>query len=485
MVAMNVIDSGTVTTFEDAAHAVRSFGTAMVSSAVNLADYMSRTTSEEENLANVTALLENQFQHLGVSVPQSTDELRSLIQNIDWTTESGRHLAASVSDVLPYLEAYISYMEQTGESLEDLAKKRELELEIMRLQGREEEYLAAVRADSLAQLSEGNQVLQQQVWELEDAKEAEDARVRAIQSSSAASSASAAASAAASEAEAQATKERALHLEIIRLEGHQLQYINGVRADELEGLNETNKAMQERVWALQDEAAIAEEARSMEIELMRLEGQEYRALNAERHDELMALNEANRPLQERIWALQEEQEAMAETEASIQSYVDAMLSITDMLDSTRKGIEEFGLTDKEVYERRKAEADVLMDALGEMSDPQMIQDTVSRINALIGEGWGMLDDSQKELMKDQFLAYLDEIQSVAEERIAVGLAPHLEGKDVSLEGSLAASSAGFENSSIEMREAAREMASAAVEMRQAARSIPTSVSVSVREREVQ
>jgi hypothetical protein len=191
--------------------------------------------------------------------------------------------------------------------------------------------------------------------------------------------------------------------------------------------------------------------------------------------------------------------AAAAQEELIQTYVDALTNIQRLLDSTRQGIEEFGMEPKAIYARRKEEADVLMDALGQMSgDPKMIQDTVSQINKLIGEGWGVLDEGQKKILQKDFIEYLDDIEALSEERLAVGLAPLLPDAEISLEGavaefatvmetldgSLASSSEGFEHSSAEMRTAAREMVGAASEMTAAARAIPSTLSVRVHDREV-
>jgi hypothetical protein len=239
-----------------------------------------------------------------------------------------------------------------------------------------------------------------------------------------------------------------------------------------------------------------------ELELL---GKAEEALALSREIEIAGLGALDAEITKRIWALEDEATAAAaaaaaqeELQNQIQSYVDALTNIQRQLDSTRQGIEEFGMDPKAIYERRKEEADVLMDALGQMTDPKMIQDTVSQINKLIGEGWGVLDEGQKKILQKDFLAYLDDIEALSEERLAVGLAPLLPGAEISLEGavaefatvmenldgSLASSSEGFEHSSAEMRTAAREMVGAASQMTAAARAIPSTLSVRVHDREV-
>jgi DNA repair exonuclease SbcCD ATPase subunit len=232
-----------------------------------------------------------------------------------------------------------------------------------------------------------------------------------------------------------------------------------------------------------------------ELELL---GKSEEALALTRQKELAGLNEIDRAIMERIYALEDEQAALEKTQSAIQSYVDALLSIQDKLAATRNDIEEFGMDPREIYKRRKVEADRLMDALGEMTDPQQIQDTVDRINSLITEGWGVLEDSQKKWLQKSFLNYLDEVARLAEERIAVGLAPHLGDEEVSLEGamadlakvmsdldgSLASSTEGMEKASAEQLEAAKAMMSAVTAMNDAIGRMPSTIEVRVKNTEV-
>jgi hypothetical protein len=251
---------------------------------------------------------------------------------------------------------------------------------------------------------------------------------------------------------------------------------------------------------------LTNDIRRLELEILKLEGKDLEVIRREREYELEALDESLRPLMERIYALRDEQtalkqsqEALDQSQNAIQTFVNAMLSVTDMLDKTKQSIAEFGLSEQELYKLRKQEADTLMDALGEMTDPKMIEDTVKRINDLVNQGWGLLDDSQKSRLKGSYLDYLEEVQALAEERLSVGLAPILGDEiDVSLEGtlrgfseimanldgSLGNSSKGFEQSSAEMREAAREITAAVNSMHSAVRNIPTTVEVKVHDREV-
>lgn len=80
-----------------------------------------------------------------------------------------------------------------------------------------------------------------------------------------------------------------------------------MREIELSKLDESNRPLQERIWLLEDEKRISEERKGLQDQLnqVTLTNVELRSL------ELATLNEVNRPLQERIWALEDEAKAIA------------------------------------------------------------------------------------------------------------------------------------------------------------------------------
>ena len=117
----------------------------------------------------------------------------------------------------------------------------------LRLLGRQESKVAfgdtaAIRARDLAALDESNRALQTQVWSLQDAKAA---------------------------AEAAAQAEAALASARSNLEGQILQLTGdtaALRARELTALDASLRPLQERIYALQDEAATAQAAAQAEAE---------------------------------------------------------------------------------------------------------------------------------------------------------------------------------------------------------------------------
>lgn len=184
----------------------------------------------------------------------------------------------------------------------------------------------------------------------------------------------------------------------------------------------------------------------------------------------------------------------------IDAYQSVFDAIQDNIAATYKNIEEFGLTPEELYNRRKEEADKLMEALKLLTDPQEILDTVNTIDQLINEGWGLLDEGQKAILQEEFLSYLDEVNELANDRLQIGLDQGLDEIEAEnlladtvgefvrvthqLDGSLGLSSTNMVNAGEEMRQAASAMQTAAVAMQTAANTYPTSVTVRVEESEV-
>jgi hypothetical protein len=469
---------------------------ALLASTAVLGNYMNRTRSESEKLALATDAVEKTFADLGLSVPESTEQMRELIQSIDWTTEEGQALGRALAAVLPDFELYIQGIEATADAAEEAAAAlqqaardmREMVQGILALGSEESQLRAAQHAaeDIFGRFGYALPKTQQEFeafWDSILTKVQEGDKV----------------------AEA-FYKEWA---------GEGLDYAAGKNAAAwVRSLEDVNNAVEGTAGTIRSSAsairkvaaALPEVANwKLQVRLLELLGRGEEALALQRENELAALNVHDRVLQTRIWALEDEAaaaeaaaKATAEIEKQIQSYVDALINIQRQLDQTRQGIEEFGLKPEEIYKRRKEEADRLMDALGEMTDPGMIEDTVSRINQLIGEGWGILDEGQKGRLQDSFLGYLDEIEQLAEERLSVGLAPLLPEADVSfegtvvkfagimdsLDGSLASSSDNMSQAGSEMKVAAGSIVSAASSINAAARAIPSSITVKVKQTEV-
>jgi hypothetical protein len=103
-----------------------------------------------------------------------------------------------------------------------------------------------------------------------------------------------------------ANKQRELEVAALRAAGNEAGAVAAERQAELAALDESLRPLQERVYALQDEAA----KHKLGIALLRAQGNETAAVAAERADELAAMDASLRPMQARIWLLQDESAAI-------------------------------------------------------------------------------------------------------------------------------------------------------------------------------
>lgn len=154
-----------------------------------------------------------------------------------------------------------------------MAQRAPLETQLLQLQGNTEE----IRRRELAALFPRNRALQLQIWRLEDLAAAE-ARLTEI-------------------------REERLGLEstLLQLQGNTAE----LRRRELLELDPSNRALQERIWRLEDEKEIMDERKGLESTLLELQGNttELRRL------ELLTLHSSNRALQQQIWAIEDAQAA--------------------------------------------------------------------------------------------------------------------------------------------------------------------------------
>lgn len=229
--------------------------------------------------------------------------------------------------------------EEAAAKAEQIANERySLENRIFALLGD----TAALRERELASLDPSNQALQERIYALEDAQEAEEKAAREAQQlaeeqARLAEEVARKAEEAARKAAQIANERYGLETQLLNLLGDTAQ----LRARELEQLDPSNRALQERIWLLQDQAA--EEAARAEAEAERVRAAEEAAAEAARLEqealakkqaiadeaygletrlltvmentaelrrrELEQLDPSNRALQMRIWALEDEQAA--------------------------------------------------------------------------------------------------------------------------------------------------------------------------------
>ena len=180
---------------------------------------------------------------------------------------------------------------------------------------------AALRARELSALDESNRALQEQIWALNDAAEA--SRLAKAAAEEEARAKAEAAAEAERIARAIAQERQGLENRILQLQGNTVE----LRARELAALNPVNRALQEQIWLLEDQAAAAQKAAAVESERLGLQKQLWQAQGntaALRAAELAALDPANRALQEQIWLLQDQQAAASEWASTWKGITDGL-----------------------------------------------------------------------------------------------------------------------------------------------------------------
>lgn len=282
--------------------------------ATGVQSYVSAIYSDSEKLAFSQGNLQRAFDRLGVSVPSTAEAYRALVEQQDLNTEAGKQMYAALVQLAPAYEQVQQALDQqvqaATQAAQAIAQQRAgLEQQLLQLQGN----TAALRERELAALDASNRALQQQIYALQDQQ--------------------AAAQAAATAQEAEAQRLAALTEQRAGLEQQIMQMLgdtSGLRERELAALDPSLRALQQRVYMLQDEqsaaqgaAQVQQQRAGLEQTLLQLQG-DTAALRAR---ELAALDPANRALQEQIYALQDQQKAAQEAADAAQKLKDAWASV--------------------------------------------------------------------------------------------------------------------------------------------------------------
>lgn len=127
------------------------------------------------------------------------------------------------------------------------------------------------------------------------------------------------------------------------------------------------------------------------------------------------------------------------TEAGQQNYI-ALLQMADSMDYLFSTIESWResinsstqnmielvrtsmMTDQQLYEYRRQQANELATLIETMTDPEQIANTVSQIEQLYNEMWNSLDPSQREGMSGQFISFAEDLEALAQQQIDAALA---------------------------------------------------------------
>lgn len=222
--------------------------------------------------------------------------------------------------------------------LQDEAKIKELSnsitsktIEILKLQGKEEEALAIQRKMEIEALDPALREFQKIIYVLEDAKKAEEESAKATEE----------------RIQKEIAKNNML-IELLELEGNTSDALKIKRMLEISAVDESLRPMQERIWALQDEAketAAANQRADVQKSLLQrlytLQGKDSEVLRMQREAEIESLGSAYLPMLKRIYQLEDEKKATeAATEALEKAKEERSELLTKAEDDLKKSIDK-------------------------------------------------------------------------------------------------------------------------------------------------
>jgi len=96
--------------------------------------------------------------------------------------------------------------------------------------------------------------------------------------------------------------------------------------------------------------------------------------------------------------------------------------VAALFGNTAQTIREALLSEEELFDLRQTQVDSLVDQLNSATDPADIARIAEEINALTLQAFNLLDESQQQELGQGFLDFLDEVNTLAQERIDIGIA---------------------------------------------------------------
>ena len=229
--------------------------------------YFENFYTEAERNALSTKQLSDSIKALGFQVPTTRDAFRALVEAQDLSTESGQKAYAELLKLAPSFAALVPAAQEAGVAVDDLAQQMaeagrralaslaeqtgSLQVDLLNAQGSTAEAAALARQQALAKITEG--LSAQDAAAATAAYDLNAALKQQIDSTNAATQA---AQDAASRQAAIASQRESIQARIDGLLGDTA----AVRARELAALDDSNKALQEHYYQLEDQAAAAKTA---------------------------------------------------------------------------------------------------------------------------------------------------------------------------------------------------------------------------------
>jgi tape measure domain-containing protein len=351
--------------------------------------------TEAEQLAPITQAVADELARLGLSSLTTIEQFKNAVLGLDLTSTAGQETYAALLQLAPAFKQVADYQAeiaklqeasaQTGidaakinaenakAALEIQQKRVSMEIQLLEAQGFASEALAIRRRLELAAMDGSLRALQEQIYAAQDATAAAQA-----------------AKAASDVAARDAAQQTNLEIQLMEAQGDAASALAARRALELAAMNETLGALQAQIYAAQDakaaieaatraaqqaadqSARIATERTNLEIQLMEAEGNSVDALAARRAQELAALDESNRALQELIYAEQDaaaarDIAARAAEEAARAAEQRAQERAQAQAEAERKAAERLAAAAQLANDRRQLEIQ-LMEAQGQTSE---------------------------------------------------------------------------------------------------------------------
>jgi len=130
--------------------------------------YFDAYYSKEEQAAAKTRQFAQVFDSLGLAMPGTLAGFRALVEAQDLTTAAGQSTYATLLQLAPAFADLQTAMNGAKSAADILAEQQDLQRQLLELQGD----TAAIRALDLAKIDPSNKALQEQIWALQDAKDA-------------------------------------------------------------------------------------------------------------------------------------------------------------------------------------------------------------------------------------------------------------------------------------------------------------------------
>ncbi|MCJ8336007.1 MAG: hypothetical protein MJH10_17495, partial [Epibacterium sp.] len=252
----------------------------------SVSSYYAGFYSDQERHRELVQQTRRAMQDLGLALPETRDGFRALVEAQDLTTESGQRAWAALTGMSTAAAQLYSVREANQQQEQSLREQ------IWRLQGE----TGKLRARELEGLDETNRKLQERIWRIKD-EAALNAQIAAEAS--------------------------ALEGRLLKAQG------NVVRLRELElaALDPSNRATLQRIWAIEDEKVATQAALAVASERSRLEGQLWKLMGRTdllRARELEGLDASNRAMQEFIWSIEDQTQALSDAKAGLSAATDTL-----------------------------------------------------------------------------------------------------------------------------------------------------------------